>query len=404
MDVQEIKSLIEEQGRLFEQFKTKLTARDAELAQLGIALPETKTAIDAMNARFDEIEIKMKRGLLGQGERQPEQKTATWRATEKLFRFGLKGNAALERMTDDEKAAFADIRTKSLAVSPDTGGGFLVPEDFQTEVIQKIANLAGVGSLVSRITTSRDLVRWPKVNYTTDDISTSGITVTWEDETDTATSTDPSPFGSVSIPVKKVRALVKVARELLEDSAVDTMSLLQGLVADAYSIAEDNVFTVGSGGKKPEGMMTNTDISTTNSGSSGAFTYDGLTNLVYAVPNQYAAGASFMARRSTMALLRQIKDSQNRPIWEPSMQVGTPATMLGYPIHLNEHITAVASGSRSLIFGDYKRLYMAVDKNTMSMQRLDEKYADTDEVGFIFRRRFGGAVVGPWAARIQVLT
>jgi HK97 family phage major capsid protein len=404
MEVQEVKTLIEEQGRLFEQFKQKHETELAEIKKFGTILPETKTAIDAMNARFDEIEVKMNRRVILPGPNEEKLVTPAMASIGKWFRYGLKGNAAVERMAAEEKSAFDAIRTKSLSASTDTGGGFLVPEDFQTEVIRKIANIAGIGAMVSRQTTSRDVVRWPKVNYSTDDVSSSGLTVTWEDETDTSTSTDPTPFGSVAIPTKKVRALVKVSRELLEDEAVDVLALLSDLAGDAFAIAEDNVFSVGFGGKKPEGFMTNPDIGTTNSGSSGAFLGDGLIDLVYALPEQYAANAVIMTKRTSLGAIRKLKDTTNQYLWQPSVQAGQPSTLLGYPLKTNEHIAAIAAAARAAIIADFKRLYKAIDKAGMSIQRLDEKYADTDEVGFIFRRRVGGAVVSPWAGRIQVLS
>lgn len=405
MELKEIKSLIEEQGRLQVQFREKVDKEIAEIKATGQVSTETKTAIDAMNARFDEIETKLARRNLGiPAADQKEKKSIELVSMEKFFRYGLKGNAAIERMSDEEKVAFADIRKKSLNQTSDSGGGFFTPEDFQTTVIQKVANIAGVSGMVSQQPTSRDVVRWPKVNYTADNVDNSSLTLTWEDEADTATDTDPTPIGSISIPVKKARGRVLVDRELLEDSAVDVTQLLTNLIADKIAVDTDRKSTIGSGGKTLEGFMINADIPTVNSGSAGAFTMDGIHDLVYTLPEQYAANATFMAKRLSMGAIRKLKDGSGRYLWEPSTQIGTPATLDGYPIKANEHVAAIASAARAMIFADFKRLYMLVTKNGMSIQRLDEKYADTDQVGFIFRIRLGGAVIMPWAGAIQVLT
>jgi HK97 family phage major capsid protein len=407
MEMQEVKSLIEEQGRLFGELRTKMDAESAEIKKLGQPLTETKAAIDALNGRLDAIETKLARkpSLTPGSNRETEgEKSVDVKAMEKWFRYGEKGGRCFDHMSTEEKQAFSDMRTKSLSSQTDLGGGNLVPEDFQTTVLQKVANIANVGGRVSSITTSRDVVRWPKVNYTTDDIDNSGLTLTYEDTADSATTTDPTPLGSVSIQTKKARGLVLLDRELLEDSAIDVTALVASLMADKIAVDRDRQFTKGVGGKFPTGFMTNTSIATKNSGSSGAFLFDGLIDLTYALPNQYAENGTFMTSRASMGLIRKLKDSQNRYLWEPSNQAGTPATLNGYPIVANEHMAAAAAASKSLIFADFKRLYMAVNKIGLSVQRLDEKYADTDQVGFIFRLRFGGDVIAPWAAVIQVLS
>jgi HK97 family phage major capsid protein len=186
-----------------------------------------------------------------------------------------------------------------------------------------VANIVGVGALTSSITTSRDVVRWPKVPYSTDDVDNSALAFTWEDDEVSVTSTDPTPIGSVSIPVKKGRFLVLVDRELIEDSAIDVIALLSSLAADKIAVERDRVVTVGAGGKRPEGFMINGDITTVNSGVSGAFTMDGIFDLVYNLPEQYADDAQFMCKRLSMGLIRKLKDAQGRYLWEPSTQIGT---------------------------------------------------------------------------------
>jgi HK97 family phage major capsid protein len=407
MELQEVKTLIEEQGRLVGQLREKFDAEMVEVKKFGQPLSETKTAVDALNGRLDAIETKLARKaafIPGTAKETEAEKSVEVNAMEKWFRFGEKGNACFDRMTAEEKAAHAAMRAKSLSTQTDLGGGQLVPEDFQATVIQKVANIANVGARVSSITTSRDVVRWPKVNYTTDDIDNSGLSLTYEDTADSATTTDPTPIGNVTIQTKKARGLVLIDRELLEDSAIDVTALVASLMADKIAVDKDRQFTKGVGGKFQTGFMTNGSITTKNSGSSGAFLFDGIIDLTYALPGQYAENGTFMTSRASMGLIRKLKDSQNRYLWEPSTQAGTPASLNGYPIVGNEHIAAAAAASKSLIFADFKRLYMAVNKIGLSVQRLDEKYADTDQVGFIFRLRFGGDVVAPWAAVIQVLS
>lgn len=406
MELKEVKSLIEEQNRLFTEFRQKNDAEIAEIKKFGTVLPETKASLDAMQARFDEIETKMARFKVKPGtDRDPAEKSVALKATEKWLRFGLKGDAAIDQMDAEEKSAFKDMRQKSISAQSDAGGGIFVPEDFQTDVIKKVANVVGVATMVDSRTTARDSIKWPKINYSTDDIDNSPLAMTWEDTNDAATPTDlGTSLLPTTIQTKKSRGLILVDRELLEDAIIDVTDLVTGLVADKIAVDKDRQCTIGPGGKKPEGFMTNGDISTVNSGASGLFVFDGLIDLVHNLPEQYAMGAQFMTKRLSMGSIRKLKDGEGRYIWEPSTQVGVPATLLGYPIRANEHIAPAAAAAKAMIFADFKRLYMIANKIGLSIQRLDEKYADADQVGFIVRVRWGGAVIAPWAARIQVLS
>ena len=400
----EIKGLLDEQQKVWKDLQEAVTKSDTEIKKIGVELPETKGLIVKLNERLDQLETLIqtpgfKLGTDAGEKRMPVELAAF----DKVMRFGLKEGKALARMTAEEKAAWTAMEQKTLTSGIDSSLGWFAPEDFRAEIIKKLPNFAGVGALVNRQATSRDVLRYPQIAYASDDIKTSGVTVTWEDENDTTTETSFS-LGSVSVPVKKARAIVRISNELLEDSAVNILDLLSTLFAETFAIEEDKVLTVGAGGKQPQGFMTSGSISTVNSGSSGAFTMDGLLDLIYALPEQYAGNASLMVKRASVAALRKLKDSQNRPLWEPSAQAGQPASIYGYPVRTNEWMPAIAAAAKAAIFADFKRLYLVADRVGMTIKRLDEKYADTDETGFIVRRRMGGRVLQPWAAKIQVLS
>lgn len=403
MEVKDLKDLVAESQKTFREMKDALAQRDADVQTHGRELAETKAKIDRINAALDAIDVKLnKRTATGkQGDEQAEL-SVEQKAMDKYVRYGRKG---LEdgRFSTEEKAAFAEISKKALAANDDTKGGIIVPEDFQLSIIKKIPNFSSVSGLVRTQRTSRDVLRWPTIPYSADDISTSGVAVTWEDETDSVTETDFS-MGSTAVGVKKCRALIKVANDLLEDQAVDVVGLIADLLAEAFGIESDKVLTNGSGGKRPEGFMQNADIATINSGSSGQFTFPGLCNLIYGLPEQYSAGAVFMCRRASVSLIRQLVDLQNRPLWEPSLQVGAPQTILGMPIRTNEHMPAAAAGAKAAAVANFNSLYLLAERVGLTIRRLDEKYADTDETGFIARRRFGGKTVAPWAGRTHTLS
>lgn len=400
MSPQEIKALHEETQKCFTELKQTLDQRDAEVKELGQARTDSNIKIDKLNERLDQIEAKLSRRTIEiKDNAETEAQSILMNGFDKFIRFGRKAWDE-GRFTAEELKAMGELqmRTKSLSANDDTKGGIFIPDDWQSTIIKKIPNFANVGSLVTRQNTGRDTLKWPTIPFSTDDISTSGVSVTWEDENEIATETDFA-MGSTAIGIKKCRALIKVSNDLLEDSQVNVLDLISSLLAEAFAIEEDKVLTNGTGGKKPEGFMTNGDITSVNSGAGAALTYDGIINWIYGLPEQYANNATLMFKRGTVALLRQLKDSQNRPLWEPALTAGAPNTILGYTYKTNEHMPAVAASAKAGIFADFKRLYVVGERVGLTIKRLDEKYAETDEVGFIARRRFGGKTVAAFAGK-----
>jgi HK97 family phage major capsid protein len=51
----------------------------------------------------------------------------------------------------------------------------------------------------------------------------------------------------------------------------------------------------------------------------------------------------------------------------------------------------------SVLFGDVRSGYMIADRQQVTVQRLDERFADQGIVGFLFRQRVGGDVIRPAA-------
>lgn len=78
-----------------------------------------------------------------------------------------------------------------------------------------------------------------------------------------------------------------------------------------------------------------------------AVTYDSLSDLASKVEGSgYGApGNVYIAHPVFKGALRKIKDSQNRPIFEPSPREGSPDTLFGYPIHWSQGAVVAATAS-----------------------------------------------------------
>jgi len=298
---------------------------------------------------------------------------------------------------------------KTLTEGVDTAGGFLVPEDYQTELIRKIAAQATIRALARVASTSRDIAKWPKVKYTADDKYTSGVRIKWTGEVPSSSSThrvtDPE-FGLYSIPVHTAMASMPLSNDLIEDSAFDIMGISSDMLAEAFVLGENDAFLNGSGVGRPMGILTQVDgdgPASVNMGSASTVTADGVIDLVYALASQYERNARVIMSKSTEKVIRKLQDSDGNYIWPIYPQVGgfgaNPKELLGFPTLRDEWMPAIAADAYAMLFGDLKG-YLILDRVGLSVQRLSELYAETNITLLLARKRMGGQTVEPWRMKV----
>lgn len=294
----------------------------------------------------------------------------------------------------------------------DTLGGFVVPVDFQMDVIERMKGLTVMRGRASVDTTSRDVVEMP-VSTGGDDQYSSAVRVTWVDET-------PAPgvantnltFGMEQIPIHTVMAETVLSRNLIEDAAFNIEQFLSKKFAESSAIDEDNKFLTGSGVGTPQGILpggTNANgLQEVPSLDAAKLSWDGLLDLVYAVPSQYRDGCVFMGERKTYRDIAKLKSSANDYLWKPFQfdggAEGAPPKLLGFPTLEQEVLPTVGAAAYPLIFGDPKG-YQIFDRVGMTVERyLDSQTARQNMVMFIMRRRLGGQVIEPWRFAIQKIS
>lgn len=301
---------------------------------------------------------------------------------------------------------------KTLTAGTDSAGGFLIPEDYHVEIIKKTAVMATIRANARVAQTSRDMASWPRITYTTDDKYTSGVRFTWTGETPSSSTvhrvTEPV-FGLMTIPVHTAMASLPLSNDLLEDSAFDVASIGSELIGEAFALGENDAFINGSGVGRPMGILTQVGTdngpSTVNSGGAATLTSDGLISLAYALPPQYESNAKWYMNKTTEAAIRKLKGTTSGDYQWPVLNnvggLGTvQSTLLGFPIVREQFMPDVTTDSYPIVFGDMKG-YLVLDRVGLSIQRLDELYAETNVTLLLARRRVGGQLIAPFRLKAQ---
>lgn len=300
---------------------------------------------------------------------------------------------------------------RTLQEGSDGSGGFLVPEDMLDRIITKDPTPTRVAGRVTQITTGRDAITIPKVIYTTDDLYTTGMRITWTGEIPASSTamrvTDPT-FGQERIPIYTAMMSIPVTNDMVEDTDFPLISWLTGKFGETIDLLKDNMIINGNGQGQPTGILvapgTANNPKIVLSGSAGTIGTDGtaLISLAMSLPEQYDDNATFLFNKvNTGSAIAQLKDAQGRFLWGLGYQDSGIAggflgkNLVGYETVLSGFMPNIGAANYPIIFGDLKGYYL-VNRVGLSIQVLRELYAETNQILVLGRVRFGGLTVEPW--------
>lgn len=272
----------------------------------------------------------------------------------------------------------------------DADGGYLVPEEWDSRLIDVLNEENIMRGLATQITTSGE----HKIN-----IAGAKPTAAWIEEGGALQFTD-AKFGQKILDAHKLHVAVKVTEELLYDSMFDLASYITTQFGIAIANAEEDAFLNGDGKGKPTGLFDEANGGTVAKTLTGTkLSTDDVLDLVYALKRPYRKKASFIMNDQTLAALRKLKDNNGAYIWQPSYQAGEPDRLLGYAVHTSAFAPELAAGKPVMAFGDYS-YYNIGDRGTRSMQELRELFAGNGMIGYVAKERVDGLLVLPEAVQI----
>ena len=279
------------------------------------------------------------------------------------------------------KAAIHNV----LSESPDADGGYLVPEEFERQIISGLDEANVIRSIAKVITTHHDRKIPVAVGHSA---------ATWTAENAAFTESNPT-FGQKQIDAFKLTDLIRVSVELLQDSEFDLEDYIANEFSRAFGAAEEEAFCVGTGTNQPTGIFTaNGGTVGVTAASATAITVDEVISLVYALKSPYRRNAKFLMNDATVSLLRKLKDNNGAYLWQPSVQAGQPDKLLGYDLYTSPYVPTVASGALAIAFGDFQNYWIG-DRAGRTVQRLNELYATNGQIGYVATERVDGKVILP---------
>ena len=394
MDNNEVKSAVETLGKTFESFKEANDERLAQVEAKGTADPVTEAKLSKIEKdmdKFADLEVSMK----AQAEAQKQSKEAMQKIETIISRPGFGTDSKVEskhvqlfeKWLRKGKENLSPDEIKVLTVGNDTTAGYLAPPEYVRELIKGIVEYSPIRSLARIRSTSQRSIQVPK--------RTGEFAAQWVAEEGTRSETTGYTVGLDEIAAHEMYALVDISEQELEDSVFNLEAEMNSEFTEQFAKAEGAAFVSGNSVGKPEGILTGLGAGRSQTSiNNDALAADDLINAAHNVKAEYARNGSWIMSRSTLAAVRKMQDGEGQYVFQAGVyQMGVGSNILGHPIVECTDMPAVANGTVPVVFGDFRRGYMIVDRTVLSIMRDPFTQAASGNVRYIARRRVGGQVI-----------
>lgn len=323
-----------------------------------------------------------------QAAQKDPEKLSAFEAMALYMRFG--NNVSAEQAVQIRNA---------MSTTTTTEGGYTVPSEIASMVIDKLKAFGGMREIATVLSTSTGVaMNWP----TSDGTSDVGAIVGQNAAVNAADIT----FGTIGLnPFYYTSNKIALPLELIQDSAIDVVGYVVQRLSTRIARIQNTHFTVGGGTTVPDGVMVKAGIGKTGTtGQTLTVTYADLVDLKHSVNRAYRRNARYMMNDLSVAAVSKLVDTTGRPIWTPgdaeSIANGKPDTLCGYPVAINDDVAVMAANALSIGFGDFSAYNIRDVAGTTVLRRFDDSnFALSNNVGFCAWTRSGGNLLDTAAVK-----
>jgi HK97 family phage major capsid protein len=374
INMQLIEKLQEERNKLWEDMKE---LNDREMNEERTLDATEKESWDKMNDRMSEIDARVSELVdLEEANKKAEEnrsflEDSTTSPVIETKEEPMETDADIIRSLANGERRSHKFEKRDLTVGSDGG---LVPQGFFDQLIAVIDEFAVVRNVATVITTAggEDL-KFPQITANpTASLVTEGSAI---GESDPTTS-------SQTLGAFKYAYITQISSEMLADGGVDIEGYLAQQGGQALGNGAGADFVNGNNSGKPHGVMDQASTGVTCA-SGTAITSDEVIDLYFSITAPYRNNATWLMKDSTLKAIRQLKDSNNQYLWQPSLQLGNPDSLLGLPVATDPNVDAIATTKKVIAFGDMSKYYIR-EVNGIQVDRSNDFAFANDLVSFRF--------------------
>lgn len=298
--------------------------------------------------------------------------------------FDMLMRSGFDELTKEQRSVIKKFQEeRAQGVGDDSKGGYTVPDEFQSSVIEAMKAYGGIANNCNVLTTSNGRTfQWATTDGTADVGDFIGE--------NTKAVEQEVAFGQIEVGAKKITSkVILISNELLQDTGIAMDSLLTGRIASRIGRKEADAIVNGTGTGLQNKGLDKSVTGTTAIGTAATVSWKDINNLIHSIDPAYRAMSSFALafNDSTLKILEEQEDSQGRPLWLPSIAGMAPATILGQRYFIDQAIANGATTNKFIYAGDWNK-FMLRRVRYMQLRRLNELYAESDQTAFLAFHRF----------------
>lgn len=300
-----------------------------------------------------------------------------------FFRFGMQGLEAEQRQV--LRTGFKNLETRAQSTTA-AAGGYLIAPEYLPELEKTLKDYSGVMQICRIVPTSTGAnMPWP-----TSDATARKATIVAENAASTPTD---FTFGQKALDAYMYRDMAAASLELIQDSAFDIGGFIQESFGESFGRGLNEHFTTGTGSGQPNGLVTAASLGTT-AASATAFTRSELVDHMHKIDpgHRKSMSCGWMFHDLVLAAIKKLAlgSGDATPLWQPSIREGAPDKLEGYPYWINQDMSSTfTTGQKLILFGDYKK-YIVRQVLGFTIRRLEERFIDNGQIGFIGFARYDG--------------
>jgi len=308
----------------------------------------------------------------------------------------------INHRTDRREEAVAQRITKlrnALSSNVPSDGGFLIPEEFRSELLRVALETAIVRPRARVIPMASARVALPMLDSTTNVSSVfGGVVAYWTEEA--AALVDSSPtFSKVVLDAKKLTLYSDIPNELGDDSAISLEAFLAEAFPEAAAWYEDAAFLAGTGVGEPLGALHASNPSVIAVGAEGGQTaativWENIVKMYSRMLPASLARAVWIISPDVFPQLATMSLSVGTggsAIWLNNGASGPPMTILGRPVIVSEKVGVLGTQS-DISFVDFA-YYLIGDRMAMTAMTSPHYKFGNDVTSYRVIERLDGR---PW--------
>lgn len=356
--------------------------------KMGSFLQEMDTVISELEQSFTQLQNKQERIMQNQNTVQ----------TKSLYAEKPCEAANFSKKAFADYIAKGDINYESknyLLSRDDNSGGYLIPGFIRDQIDEKLKNLCPLRSLAKVNTIQSDSLELL--------IDKGTAEAGWMISDELEENTMPE-LTKMRIATYPLYAKPKASQKILDDAGDRLEEWLVMKITQKISSLENQAFLYGDGDHKPKGLLQYPLVSI-GQGEWGKIecvhlqtehaeiTRESLLEIASSLKAEYLPQAVWLMSRSALMSIQNIKDDLGRFLWQPSLTIGMPSCLLGYPLIVSDDMPQISQNevTTPILFGNFSEAYQIVDKGNMSILR--DPYSAKPYVEFYATKRVGGDVV-----------